>query len=200
MHHHIIHLDCGLRHKITLLWLLICNSGLKFSNWENSSKLKEAPGVTEYALLPKYRQQTNIVKKNLKRLQESLGKMTGAYKSCIPDLMKRHESIAKYVVDSPLSIRGAALGMELPYKFSLVSVILINLCLSHREEFCLKRTHRPWCRLHLGRVNQYWSWVQKFILFSWLQSHGCTEERGRCRNLLFQLGHLGNHISIVSPF
>ena len=104
---------------------------MKFSNWENSSKLKEAPGVTEYALLPKYRQQTNIVKKNLKRLQESLGKMTGAYKSCIPDLMKRHESIAKYVVDSPLSIRGAALGMELPYKLSLCFLLIYSLINVH---------------------------------------------------------------------
>ena len=47
---------------------------------------------------------------NEKELHRCLNSMTGVYRKSIPDIIKRHENIHKFLVTSPLSIRGASIG------------------------------------------------------------------------------------------
>lgn len=84
-------------------------AGCKFSSFENPLTSENPPGVTNYALSKKFKGKEE---ENEKELQECLKSMTHVYRKCIPDIIKRHESIHKYLVSSPLSIRGASIGKK----------------------------------------------------------------------------------------
>ena len=52
----------------------------------------------------------HLREKNEEELYKCLNSMTGVYRKSIPDIIKRRENIHKFLVTSPISIRGASIG------------------------------------------------------------------------------------------